>query len=127
MVLHPLQRVKGGGIWECTINIPPGTHQFKFLVDGAWELSSCFPVVDDNVGTTGNNWVQVAAPTLPSSAQDYDAEMCQAAIQALGAAGADGRDLQEFQDLYEKLKEQDSKLRERLAAKESELLEKDKR
>jgi len=40
-------------------NVPPGTHQFKFLVDGEWKLSPGFEVVDDDVGTAGNNIVSV--------------------------------------------------------------------
>lgn len=34
VVLHPLRQQTDGRTWDATINIPPGSHQFKFLVDG---------------------------------------------------------------------------------------------
>lgn len=48
-------------MWEVTVNIPVGEHQFKFLIDGVWHVSHEYAVVDDNVGTTGNNYLQVTA------------------------------------------------------------------
>jgi hypothetical protein len=39
-----------------------GEHQFKFLADGKWSLSPNYCVVDDSVGTTGNNKLQVSVP-----------------------------------------------------------------
>jgi len=75
-----------------------GSHQFKFLVDGNWMVSPDYRIVDDHVGTSGNNEVDIPMPASPMDAQDYDAELCEAAIQALG----DDRDydqLQEFQEV----------------------------
>lgn len=31
----PLQPV-GGGLWEVTVELPPGTYQYQFVVDGQW-------------------------------------------------------------------------------------------
>ena len=39
-----------------------GEHQFKFLADGRWRLSPNYSVVDDSVGTSGNNKVHVCVP-----------------------------------------------------------------
>lgn len=25
-----------GGVWTATVNLPPGTHHYRFLVDGQW-------------------------------------------------------------------------------------------
>ena len=45
--------------WEVTLNLPPGEHQFKFLVDGQWLRSADYDTVDDSVGSDGNNVLQV--------------------------------------------------------------------
>ena len=33
---HPMQK-KENGKWEKTVIIPPGMHEYKFLVDGQWK------------------------------------------------------------------------------------------
>jgi hypothetical protein len=32
---HPLTRV-GDGRWALTLDAPPGRHEYKFIIDGAW-------------------------------------------------------------------------------------------
>lgn len=32
---HPMDN-NGNGIWEKTVMIPPGKHEYKFLADGQW-------------------------------------------------------------------------------------------
>lgn len=33
----PIQLHKeAGGIWKTTVELPPGTHHYRFLVDGEW-------------------------------------------------------------------------------------------
>lgn len=33
----PISMVKGeGGVWTASVNLPPGTHHYRFLVDGQW-------------------------------------------------------------------------------------------
>jgi hypothetical protein len=32
---HPMKRIKGG-VWEKIVMLPPGRHEYKFLVDGNW-------------------------------------------------------------------------------------------
>jgi hypothetical protein len=46
-------------VWELSINLPPGEHQFKFLVNGNWRLCSMYQKVDDGVGTDGNKYSNV--------------------------------------------------------------------
>ena len=34
---HPINLHKGlGGIWRTSIDLEPGTHRYRFLVDGQW-------------------------------------------------------------------------------------------
>lgn len=33
----PISMVKrGGGLWTASVNLPPGTYHYRFLVDGQW-------------------------------------------------------------------------------------------
>lgn len=33
----PIRMVKrGGGLWTASVNLPPGTYHYRFLVDGQW-------------------------------------------------------------------------------------------
>lgn len=32
---HPMSR-DGEGLWKKTVMLPPGIHEYKFLVDGEW-------------------------------------------------------------------------------------------
>jgi 1,4-alpha-glucan branching enzyme len=32
---HALKRDKAG-VWRATLSLPPGTHEYRFLVDGQW-------------------------------------------------------------------------------------------
>jgi 1,4-alpha-glucan branching enzyme len=34
---HPINLQKdAAGIWRATVTLPPGTHHYRFLVDGEW-------------------------------------------------------------------------------------------
>jgi 1,4-alpha-glucan branching enzyme len=34
---HPINLQKGvDGVWRATVNLDPGTHQYRFLVNGDW-------------------------------------------------------------------------------------------
>lgn len=42
---------KPGGFWEKTVMLPPGRYEYKFLVDGNWQLDpSCGKFCDDSFG-----------------------------------------------------------------------------
>jgi hypothetical protein len=66
VMLHGMDKV-ADRVWELSINLPPGEHQFKFLVNGSWRLSSKYEVVDDGVGTDGNNCIHVPEPDKDAS------------------------------------------------------------
>lgn len=61
LALHELKYKGVGTLWECDVNVPVGTHEFKFLIDGEWKLGKRYDIVDDGVGTTGNNILTVRA------------------------------------------------------------------
>lgn len=34
---HPIPMTKGpGGVWTASVNLAPGTHTYRFIVDGEW-------------------------------------------------------------------------------------------
>ena len=55
----PMQTVEGSpGLYSCVVSLPPGYHQYKFIVDGEWrhdEAQACLPDPMGNV----NNWIFV--------------------------------------------------------------------
>lgn len=63
VMLHGMEKV-ADKVWELSLNLPPGMHQFKFLVNGMWRLSRNYRIVDDAVGTDGNNCIEVLAPDV---------------------------------------------------------------
>ncbi len=41
-----------GGIWKIRIKLPPGNHEYKYIVDGSWILEpSCSDKVPNPYGT----------------------------------------------------------------------------
>jgi 1,4-alpha-glucan branching enzyme len=36
------------GLWEATVELPPGKHQYRFLVDGQWHDDPECPVHEPN-------------------------------------------------------------------------------
>ncbi len=54
-------RKSKGGLWSATVQLPPGTHHYRFLVDGDWrDDPECTVRVPNPFG--GHNMVrQVAA------------------------------------------------------------------
>jgi 5'-AMP-activated protein kinase regulatory beta subunit len=49
------------GEFRCTYMLEPGTHQYKFIVDGVWRHHPDQPTVHDEVGNI-NNFVDVVEP-----------------------------------------------------------------
>ncbi|MDW8209041.1 MAG: FHA domain-containing protein [Chloroherpetonaceae bacterium] len=47
--------------WRATVNLPPGNHQYKFIVDGRWENDPSAPLIDDGDGHM-NNLLRVPYP-----------------------------------------------------------------
>eukprot|EP00961_Rhodomonas_salina_P209900 2834195-Rhodomonas_salina.1 len=59
MAVYQLTKTAGNK-WVSNINIPVGRHMFKFLIDGEWRVSRNYEIVDDGVGTGGNNRLEVS-------------------------------------------------------------------
>ena len=56
------------GEWYKMFDLPPATHQYKFIIDGQWRHDHSAPTVLDNLGNV-NNCVQVqAAPPTTAAA-----------------------------------------------------------
>ena len=48
---HPMKKDKKGA-WKTSINLLPGTYQYRFLVDGCWQNDpSCAGCVPNEFGT----------------------------------------------------------------------------
>ncbi|XP_064387727.1 tudor and KH domain-containing protein homolog isoform X2 [Halichondria panicea] len=45
---------RGSGEFETAVDLPPGTHEYKYLVDGAWTHDSSQPTIDNDYGTLNN-------------------------------------------------------------------------
>mmetsp|Transcript_44895 Transcript_44895/g.70328 ORF Transcript_44895/g.70328 Transcript_44895/m.70328 type:complete len:262 (-) Transcript_44895:1730-2515(-) len=54
--------LKKGEGFDGVIDLPPGKHNFKFIVDGTWTTSDQFEVENDEGGHS-NNVIEVVAPT----------------------------------------------------------------
>ena len=51
---HPMKH-KNDGIWEKTTVLPPGSYEYKFLVDGDWQMDPNSSQVRMNCYGTYNN------------------------------------------------------------------------
>ncbi|KAK3266986.1 hypothetical protein CYMTET_24427 [Cymbomonas tetramitiformis] len=49
------------GVFAVVCNLPPGVHQYKFIVDGEWRHDEGQPFMPDPLGNV-NNWIFVGAP-----------------------------------------------------------------
>ena len=54
----PLKRA-GGGVWTVSMKLPPGTHHYRFLVDGEWRDDPECKVQVPNAFGTRNSVRQV--------------------------------------------------------------------
>ena len=55
------QQVGAAGEWVKMLDLTPGTHQYKFIIDGQWRHDHTAPTVLDNLGNV-NNCTQVQLP-----------------------------------------------------------------
>jgi 1,4-alpha-glucan branching enzyme len=56
---HPLDHHPEDGVFRGTINLPEGTHEYKFVVDGVWHLDTKCPNFVPNAHGTLNSVIQV--------------------------------------------------------------------
>lgn len=55
---HPM-REKGGGIWQKAVLLEPGTYEYKFRVDGEWEIDENNEDRCPNEFGTMNNFITI--------------------------------------------------------------------
>jgi hypothetical protein len=51
---------EGGGMWSVVTPVPPGPHEFKFIVDGEWKHSNRHPTI--GIDDTSLNNVRCVLP-----------------------------------------------------------------
>eukprot|EP00887_Chlorella_sp_A99_P006896 scaffold2.g6896.t1 len=58
----PMAPVEGQqGVYSVVVHLPPGYHQYKFIVDGEWRHDEAQPFMPDPLGNV-NNWLFVRKP-----------------------------------------------------------------
>lgn len=60
---------EGGGEWLLKLNLSPGKHQLKWVIDGVWTVNRAMSVVLDNEGNE-NNEIEVVERMERSGSQD---------------------------------------------------------
>lgn len=55
---------EGGGMWSVVTPVPPGPHEFKFIVDGEWKHSNRHPTIGIDDTSLNNVRVVLAQPDL---------------------------------------------------------------
>ena len=84
----PMQWRQAGasGEWFKVVDLTPGTHQYKFIIDGQWRHDHTAPTVLDNLGNVNNcTHVQLpAAEAATSAGESGGAGAGKAAEQANG-------------------------------------------
>ena len=86
----PMQWRQAGasGEWFKVVDLTPGTHQYKFIIDGQWRHDHTAPTVLDNLGNVNNcTHVQLPAGSGAGSGAGADAEAATSAGES-GCAGA---------------------------------------
>jgi len=58
---HPMQ-MDGKGIWKKAVMLPPGSHEYKFLVDGQWLEDPQNQLTCPNCFGTYNSVFNLSAP-----------------------------------------------------------------
>ncbi|GIL65126.1 hypothetical protein Vafri_18936 [Volvox africanus] len=94
----PMAPVDGTpGVFAVVVHLPPGYHQYKFIVDGKWRHDETAPFMPDPLGNV-NNWLfvrriepataSIATPVGFVDPQHLAAQQQAAALQAAQAAAA---------------------------------------
>ena len=55
---------EGGGMWSVVTPVPPGPHEFKFIVDGEWKHSVRHPTIGIDDNTLNNVRFVLTEPDL---------------------------------------------------------------
>ncbi|KXZ49754.1 hypothetical protein GPECTOR_19g205 [Gonium pectorale] len=97
----PMAPVDGTpGVFAVVVHLPPGYHQYKFIVDGKWRHDETAPFMPDPLGNV-NNWLFVRridpVPAPASNPLGYDAQSLAAAQQAAAIQAAQEQQQQQQQ------------------------------
>lgn len=60
---------EGGGMWSVVTPVPPGPHEFKYIVDGEWKHSSRHPTIGVDDLSLNNVRYVLAQPELNAPAR----------------------------------------------------------
>ena len=74
------------GEWFKVVDLMPGTHQYKFIIDGQWRHDHTAPTVLDNLGNV-NNCTQVDASAVAQAAENAAAQQPTGGARASPNAG----------------------------------------
>ena len=55
--MAPEPAPNGGSVFAVVCNLPPGYHQYKFIVDGEWRHDENQAFIQDPLGNV-NNWCE---------------------------------------------------------------------
>ena len=55
---HPMKKDENG-VWKKIVMVPPGRHEYKFLVDGQWRLDPENQQICRNCFGTRNNYIEL--------------------------------------------------------------------
>jgi Glycogen recognition site of AMP-activated protein kinase len=58
---------EGGGMWSVVTPVPPGPHEFKFIVDGEWKHSNRHPTIGIDDTSLNNVRFVLPQPDLETS------------------------------------------------------------
>ena len=86
----PMQWRQAGasGEWFKVVDLTPGTHQYKFIIDGQWRHDHTAPTVLDNLGNVNNcTHVQLPVGSGAGAGAGADADAATSAGES-GGAGA---------------------------------------
>ncbi|KAK9867655.1 hypothetical protein WJX84_008764 [Apatococcus fuscideae] len=87
----PMAAESSPGVFSAIVHLPPGYHQYKFIVDGDWRHDEAQPFMPDPLGNV-NNWLFVrrpdgmSSPNLAHSQPQLQQLAQQQAAQLLSAA-----------------------------------------
>jgi 1,4-alpha-glucan branching enzyme len=60
--LKPLQRrPDGSGVWEVSLRLKPGEYEYKYMVDGDWQLDPGQPCTAQNSFGTSNSVFRIGS------------------------------------------------------------------
>uniref|UniRef100_A0A7S0WNV7 CBS domain-containing protein n=1 Tax=Pyramimonas obovata TaxID=1411642 RepID=A0A7S0WNV7_9CHLO len=84
-----LDQTVGGSLFAVVCNLPPGIHQYKFIVDGEWRHDEGQPYMPDPLGNV-NNWIFVAIPGSNATAESMQPNMMQPQLPSEGNEPQEG-------------------------------------